>query len=52
MFAYKLTRQSVVFLLPLQYAFKKIAWYFGFAKAHFDGYGHSLLSRNIIENYD
>lgn len=49
MFAYKLTRNCVVFLLPFQYAFKKIAWYFGFAKAHFDGYGHSLLSRNIID---
>ncbi len=38
--AYKLTHRKVVFLLPLQYAIKKIAWYFGFAKAHFDGYGH------------
>ena len=38
--AYKLTHQKVVFLLPLQYAFKKIAWFFGFVKAHIDGYEH------------
>jgi glycosyltransferase involved in cell wall biosynthesis len=40
--AYKLTRRKVVFLFPLQYIFKKIAWCFGFFKAHFDGYGHSV----------
>ena len=38
---YKLTHRKVVFLFPLQQAFKKIAWCFGFAKAHFDGYGHT-----------
>ena len=44
---YKLTRRKVVFLLPLQYAFKKLAWYFGFVKAHMDGYGHGWrLYRN------
>jgi glycosyltransferase involved in cell wall biosynthesis len=31
--AYKLTRRKLVFLLPLQYAFKRIAWCFGFIKA-------------------
>jgi len=40
--AYKLTRRKVAFLLPIQYVFKKIAWLFGFFKAHFDGYGHSV----------
>jgi len=39
--AYKLTQQTIVFLLPLQYTFKKTAWYLGFAKAHLDGYGHA-----------
>lgn len=39
--AYKLTHRKVVFLLPLQFVFKKTAWYLGFAKAHFDGYGHA-----------
>jgi glycosyltransferase involved in cell wall biosynthesis len=38
--AYKLTRRKTVFLLPIHYAFKRIAWCFGFAKGHIDGYGH------------
>jgi glycosyltransferase involved in cell wall biosynthesis len=38
--AYKSTHQKIVFFLPLQYILKKVAWYFGFAKAHIDGYGH------------
>jgi len=37
---YKLTHRKVVFLFPLQQAFKKIAWFLGFIKAHLDGYGH------------
>ena len=40
--AYKLTHRKIVFLLLPQYAFKKMAWYTGFLKAHIDGYGHSL----------
>lgn len=42
--AYKLMHKKFVFLLPIQHTFKKVAWFLGFAKAHFDGYGHSLLS--------
>jgi glycosyltransferase involved in cell wall biosynthesis len=38
--AYKLTHRKVVFLLPLNFVFKKIALFFGFLKAHIDGYGH------------
>jgi glycosyltransferase involved in cell wall biosynthesis len=38
--AYKWVYQKAVFLLPFQYAFKRIAWCFGFAKSHTDGYGH------------
>jgi glycosyltransferase involved in cell wall biosynthesis len=38
--AYKLTYRKAVFLLPLNFIFKKIALIFGFLKAHFDGYGH------------
>ena len=34
--AYKFTRKKVVFLLPLHYAFKRIAWFFGFLRAHID----------------
>lgn len=38
--AYKLMHKKKVFLLPLQYYFKKIAWFFGFLKSHMDNYGH------------
>lgn len=40
--AYKLTHRKIVFLFPLQYAFKKVAWYFGFVRAHVNNYGHNL----------
>jgi len=39
--AYKLTHRKIGFLLLFQYTFKKIAWFFGFTKAHIDGYGHN-----------
>lgn len=39
--AYKLTGQKIVFLLPLHYAFKRIAWSLGFLDAHFRGYSYS-----------
>lgn len=39
--AYRLTRRKVAFLLPIQYYFKRIAWYFGFLRAHLKGYGHT-----------
>jgi glycosyltransferase involved in cell wall biosynthesis len=39
--AYKLTHRKVVFLLPLNFVFKKVALLFGFFKAHMDGYGHN-----------
>jgi glycosyltransferase involved in cell wall biosynthesis len=42
--AYKLTQQKIVFLFPLQYFFKKIAWFFGFLKAHVNGYGHNIIN--------
>jgi glycosyltransferase involved in cell wall biosynthesis len=40
--AYKLTHRKIVFLFPLPYYFKKIAWYFGFLEAHISGYGHNF----------
>lgn len=40
--AYKLTHRKVVFLLPLNFIFKKTALLFGFALAHMNGYGHKL----------
>jgi glycosyltransferase involved in cell wall biosynthesis len=39
-FAYKLTGRKIFFLYPLHYVYKRIAWLFGFMKAHFDSYGH------------
>ena len=41
--AYKLTHRKVVFLFPLQFFFKKVAWLFGFLKAHINGYGHNIV---------
>ena len=39
--AYKLTYRKVVFLMPLNFLFRKISLIFGFFMAHLDGYGHS-----------
>lgn len=39
--AYRLTGRKIAFMVPLQYYFKRIAWYFGFLNAHLDGYGHN-----------
>jgi hypothetical protein len=39
--AYRLTGRKVAFLLPVQFYFKRIAWYFGFARAHIREYGHT-----------
>jgi glycosyltransferase involved in cell wall biosynthesis len=38
--AYALTHKKMVFLLPLHYSFKRIAWLLGFFSAHLGGYGH------------
>ena len=38
--AYKITRRKTVFLLPLQYTFKRIAWCLGFAKGQIEKYKH------------
>jgi glycosyltransferase involved in cell wall biosynthesis len=38
--AYRLTRRKIVFLLPIHYCFKRIAWFFGYIKGHMDRYGH------------
>jgi len=39
--AYRLTSQAKSFLFPLVSTFSSIAWWFGFIKADFEGYGHS-----------
>lgn len=38
--AYRIIRRKTVFLLPFQYAFKRIAWCFGFIKGQIDRYKH------------
>jgi len=40
--AYRLTHRKIVFLSLPEYFLKKIAWYFGFIKAHMEGYGHNF----------
>jgi len=35
--AYKITRRKMVFLLPIQYTFKRIAWFFGFVNGQIEG---------------
>jgi glycosyltransferase involved in cell wall biosynthesis len=38
--AYKLTHRKIIFLLPLNFIFKKSALIFGYLMAHINGYGH------------
>jgi GT2 family glycosyltransferase len=40
--AYKLTLRKLSFLIPLQMGLGNIFWWFGFAKAHIDGFGHRI----------
>lgn len=47
--AYRRTRRNVLFLLPLHFAFKDIAWCLGYAKSHIDGYGHIEDSNKLVE---
>jgi len=39
-YALQLTKRKVLFLLPFHYAFKRLAFCYGFTKAHIKGYGH------------
>lgn len=41
--AYKLIRRKIVFLLPFQYAFKRIAWCLGFFKGQVEEYKRSSI---------
>jgi glycosyltransferase involved in cell wall biosynthesis len=40
--AYKLTHRKIIFLMPLNFVFKKSALLMGLTMAHLDGYGHKL----------
>jgi glycosyltransferase involved in cell wall biosynthesis len=39
-YSLQLTKRKVLFLLPFHYAFKRLAYCYGFTKAHIKGYGH------------
>lgn len=39
--AYKLIRRKIVFFIPFHFVFTNIAWWLGFFKSHFKGYGHA-----------
>ena len=41
--AYRATHKKIVFLLPLNFIFKKAALIMGFISAHFNGYGHQQI---------
>ena len=41
--AYRATHRKMVFLLPLNFIFKKAALLMGFISAHFNGYGHQHI---------
>ena len=44
--AYKIFKRKLVFLLPLYFVFKSIAWWIGFIRSHIDGYGHNLCIKS------
>jgi glycosyltransferase involved in cell wall biosynthesis len=42
---FRLTRQKVVFFLPIQHTFKMTAWYCGFLGGHFNSYAPDSLEK-------
>ena len=40
--AYKLTLNKIVFFLPINFLFRKIALFYGYIKAHLSDYGHKI----------
>jgi glycosyltransferase involved in cell wall biosynthesis len=48
--AYRATHKKVVFLLPLNFVFKKIALFAGFLGAHVTGYGHEKSNIDGTDN--
>lgn len=38
--AYLITHKLSMFLLPVHYGYKRVAWFYGFLAAHLKGYGH------------
>ncbi len=50
--AYELIRRKIVFLLPIQYAFKRTAWFFGFVKGQIDGRKRVKNTRATKQNFN
>jgi len=48
--AYRLTRRKIVFLMPLNFVFKKTALLLGFLMAHMNGYGHSISRSDLARD--
>lgn len=46
--AYEVTGQKRFFLLPIHYTFKRVGWYVGFLKGHFEGYGHFAKLKRVV----
>jgi glycosyltransferase involved in cell wall biosynthesis len=46
---YQLTRQKLVFLLPVQYLFKMTAWYEGFLRSHLNSYEPGPSNSTLIK---
>ncbi|MEM1506754.1 MAG: glycosyltransferase [Candidatus Bathyarchaeia archaeon] len=40
-YAFQLVKRKILCLLPFHYAFKRLAFCYGFTRAHIEGYGHS-----------
>jgi len=38
--AYRMIKDKISVLIPLHYAFKRMAWCIGFIKGRINGYGH------------
>ena len=47
--AYRLVRKKSVLLLPFHYAFKRMAWLFGFVQAQLAGYGHQPTQNGLTQ---
>jgi glycosyltransferase involved in cell wall biosynthesis len=39
-YAFQLSKKKILLLLPFHYALKRVAYCYGFTKAHINGYGH------------
>ncbi len=50
--SYGLTKRKTSFLIPPLLTLGKMAWWFGFIKAHLNGYGHGEIAQEASNNAD